>query len=74
MSAERSKASDEKKRGNGLIRADGCIDICVCLSVCHCMCMSICVSVCMPQENCLLWDGGALRMDSSEARGGAVHH
>lgn len=55
LSAERCNASDGKKnqrepRGNGLIRASGCMEICVCLcvslSVRHCMCVFVSVFVC----------------------------
>lgn len=37
----------EKIRGNGLIRADGCMEICVCVflsvTACVCPCLSLCV-------------------------------
>lgn len=57
LSAERSKANDERERkkmrtkrnprGNGLIRADGCMEIrvCVFLSVTGCVCPCLSMSV-----------------------------
>ena len=73
--------NSEKTRGNGLIRADGCMEMNACASLCPslhvcvrvCLCVCVCVCV-LPQEDCLLGDRGALRMDSSGARGCAVHH
>lgn len=47
---EQSKWKTEKKkktRGNGLIRADGCMEICACVflsvTACVCLCLSLCV-------------------------------
>lgn len=72
---------EEKKIGNGLIRADGCMKIrvcvcvCICLSVRHCVCVSVffCLCACLGRP-ARSGAGGALRMDSSEAGGCAVHH